>query len=100
MSYVGAAVGVAVTHRARRAIRWRCRRSRSTSPTRCRATGAAKAWRLASDTYDTSLPGGYSSHGDWFNGWKEEFSDAWHADCVTRGRDCHAHLLGDGAMMY
>jgi len=29
-------------------------------------------WRLSSDTYDSSLPGGYSSHGDWFNGWKAD----------------------------
>jgi hypothetical protein len=25
---------------------------------------AAKAWRLSSDPYDMSLPGGYSSHAD------------------------------------
>jgi len=61
---------------------------------------AAKAWRLSSDTYDTSLPGGYSSHGDWFNGWKKDISDAWNAGCVQATRDCHAHLLGDGRMMY
>jgi len=62
--------------------------------------GAAKAWRLSSDTYDTSLPGGYSSHGDWFNGWKKDISDAWNAGCIQARRDCHAHLLGDGRMMY
>ena len=61
---------------------------------------AAKAWRLASDTYDRSLPGGYSSHGDWFNGWENAISDAWAAGCVQASRDCHAHLLGDGRMMY
>lgn len=61
---------------------------------------AAKAWRLSSDTYDTSLPGGYSSHADFFDGWKKSFSDAWLAGCVQAGRDCHAHLLGDGRMMY
>jgi len=62
--------------------------------------GAAKAWRLSSDTYDASLPGGYSSHGDWFNGWKKDISDAWNARCVQATRDCHAHLIGDGRMMY
>jgi hypothetical protein len=61
---------------------------------------AAKAWRLSSDTYDMSLPGGYSSHGDWFNGWKKDISDLWNADCVQATKDCHAHLLGDGRMMY
>ena len=59
-----------------------------------------KAWRLSSDTYDTSLPAGYSSHGDWFNGWKKDISDLWNAACVQATRDCHAHLLGDGRMMY
>jgi hypothetical protein len=61
---------------------------------------AAKAWRLSSDTYDTSLPGGYSSHGDWFNGWKKDISDTWAVNCVQARKDCHAHLLGDGRMMY
>jgi len=61
---------------------------------------APRAWRLSSDTYDTSLPGGYSSHGDWFNGWKKDISDAWNAACVQASKDCLAHLLGDGRMMY
>ena len=62
--------------------------------------GAAKAWRLASDMYDRSLPAGYSSHGDWFNGWNVEVSDAWARACVDARRDCHSHLIGDGREMY
>jgi hypothetical protein len=62
--------------------------------------GAARSWRLASDVYDSSLPAGYSSHGDWFNGWRKDVSDAWNANCVQARRDCHAHLLGDGRMIY
>jgi hypothetical protein len=62
--------------------------------------GAAKSWRLSSDVYDRSLPGGYSSHGDWFNGWKKEVSDTWNAACVQTRSDCHSHLLGGGRMMY
>jgi hypothetical protein len=61
---------------------------------------APRNWRLSSDTYDTSRPGGYSSHGDWFNGWKKDVSDAWNAGCVQATRDCHVQLLGDGRMMY
>ena len=57
-------------------------------------------WRLASDRYDPSLPGGYSSHGDWFNGWKSDISDAWAKSCVQAKKDCHSHLLGDGRMIY
>ena len=62
--------------------------------------GAALHWRLVSDTYDGKLPGGYSSHGDWFNGWEQAISDTWARDCIAVRRDCHSHLLGDGRMMY
>jgi hypothetical protein len=57
-------------------------------------------WRLASDTYDDKLPGGYSSHGDWFNGWDAEVSDAWAKNCIEALKDCHSHLLGDGRMIF
>jgi hypothetical protein len=57
-------------------------------------------WRLASDNYDQSLPGGYSSHGDWFNGWKREISDAWTKECIQAKKDCHSHLLGDGRRIF
>ena len=62
--------------------------------------GAAKAWRLASDMYDRNLPAGYSSHGDWFNGWNLDVSNAWARECVNARRDCHSHLVGDGREMY
>jgi hypothetical protein len=39
-------------------------------------------------------------HADFVNGWEKSISDAWVAGCVQAGRDCHAHLLGDGRMMY
>ena len=57
-------------------------------------------WRLSSDNYDPTLPGGYSSHGDWFNGWDPDISDTWGADCVVAIRDCHSDLLGDGRSLY
>ena len=57
-------------------------------------------WRLSSDNYDPSLPGGYSSHGDWFNGWKSDVSDAWAKNCVQARKDCHSHLLGDGRKIF
>jgi hypothetical protein len=50
--------------------------------------------------YDRSLPAGYSSHGDWFNGWNVEISDTWARACVQARRDCHSHLLGDGREIY
>jgi hypothetical protein len=57
-------------------------------------------WRLSSDLYDRSQPGGFSSHGDWFNGWKSDISDAWARNCVEAMKDCHAHLLGDGRRIF
>jgi len=57
---------------------------------------APKRWRLASDTYDPSLPGGYSSHGDWFNGWKDDVMRTFVDKCTRASVDCYANLLGDG----
>jgi len=57
---------------------------------------APRAWRLSSDTYDRRLPAGYSSHGDWFNGWKRDVSDSWTKNCIAASKDCHSHLIGDG----
>jgi hypothetical protein len=57
---------------------------------------APQRWRLSSDTYDSSLPGGYSSHGDWFNGWKPDVMKTFVDRCERASVDCHANLLGDG----
>lgn len=57
---------------------------------------APRSWRLSSDTYDRSLPGGYSSHGDWFNGWKVDVMKTFVERCDRAAVDCHANLLGDG----
>jgi hypothetical protein len=58
------------------------------------------AWRLSSDTYDSSLPGGYSAHGDWFNGWDPAVNRTWVEQCLNANRDCHGFLLGDGTTLY
>lgn len=57
-------------------------------------------WRLSSDNYDPTKPGGYSSHGDWFNGWDPSISNAWAKNCIQGAKDCHSHLVGDGRMMF
>jgi hypothetical protein len=57
-------------------------------------------WRLVSDGYAASEPGGYSAHGDWFGAWDPAVSQTWTRDCVNAGVDCHSHLLGDGREMY
>jgi hypothetical protein len=52
-------------------------------------------WRLASDTYATSLAaGGLSAHGDWWNGWDNGVLTQIVQGCLHASLDCHAHLLG------
>jgi len=60
---------------------------------------AVAHWRLASDNYDSNIPGGYSLHADWFNGWKPEAMQSFIRNCDQASRDCSAHLLGNGQMM-
>jgi Domain of unknown function (DUF1996) len=57
------------------------------------------SWRLASDMY-TGGEGGYSAHGDWFNGWDEATMQAWVVNCVQAGNDCHVGNLGDGRELW
>ena len=58
-----------------------------------------RAWRLSSDMYDTTQPGGYSNHGDWINGWKPDVLSIWTNQCLRRGMDCKGALLGDGRQL-
>jgi hypothetical protein len=60
----------------------------------------SKGWRLASDMYDASQPGGYSAHGDYFEGWDPKVAEAFVNNCDRAQMDCHSHLLGDGRMIY
>jgi Domain of unknown function (DUF1996) len=57
-------------------------------------------WRLSSDMYSTSRPGGFSAHGDWFDGWRADIRDMWIKNCDNAAKDCHAHLLGGGKELY
>jgi len=59
-----------------------------------------KGWRLSSDMYDASKPGGYSAHGDWFEGWDSDIAKTYVENCVRKGVDCHSHLLGDGRTIF
>jgi hypothetical protein len=61
---------------------------------------APLSWRLSSDNYDRTLPGGYSSHGDWFNGWNDDVMRTWIRRCDQASLDCRAQLLGDGRTLY
>ncbi len=57
------------------------------------------AWRLSSDSYDTSKPGGYSIHGDWFDGWDSQLKLTWTERCLRAGKDCSSHMVGDGRVI-
>ena len=62
--------------------------------------GSTARWRLASDNYSKDLPGGYSIHADWFNGWDPKVQETWVKNCLNAMRDCHADLLGDGTTLF
>ncbi len=63
-------------------------------------------WRLSSDMYPTTSPGGYSLHGDWMNGWNNDpadgknFADIFTNNCLKPGMNCGNSLLGDGRQFY
>lgn len=59
-----------------------------------------RAWRLASDNYSTGQPGGYTMHGDWWDGWDHDVVDVWLENCVRTARDCFSNVLGDGRELY
>ncbi len=50
--------------------------------------------------YDAVKPAGYSIHGDWFNGWKDDIKNTWINGCVRRPVSCGSHMLGDGRVIY
>ena len=62
--------------------------------------GAPARWRLASDNYDKTIPGGYSLHADWFNGWDAKVQALWVKNCLQANRDCGVDVLGDGTRLY
>ena len=57
---------------------------------------STQRFRLSSDMYDPSIAAGFSAHGDWFEGWKDDIKNAFIKNCDQAAVDCHSHLLGDG----
>jgi hypothetical protein len=55
-----------------------------------------RSWRLSSDNYSTSQPGGYSLHADWFNGWDPAVANIWLTNCNHALRDCGVDDMGNG----
>jgi hypothetical protein len=61
----------------------------------------AQDWHLSSDMYDyASKGGGFSAHGDWWDGWDSATEEAWIKNCDNASKDCHGYLLGDGRTLY
>ena len=64
------------------------------------STSQIAKWRLASDNYANTSPGGYSAHADWVNGWDEKVMAGIVKNCLQKNLDCHGDLLGDGRTFY
>jgi hypothetical protein len=64
------------------------------------AGSQSSKWRLSSDMYDKAQPGGFSAHGDWFEGWDRGIAETFVNNCERPSKDCHSHLLGDGRAIY
>ena len=58
------------------------------------------AWRLASDTYSTSLRGGFSAHADWMNGWDASTMTQIVTQCLNKALDCGVGGIGAGAELF
>jgi hypothetical protein len=67
-------------------------------------------WRLSSDMYDDTSPGGRSAHADYMMAWPandlqpdgnvRSFMETLTKNCIQKRRDCHNNLLGDGRTLY
>ena len=55
--------------------------------------GETANWRLSSDSYSSTLPGGYSIHADWFNGWDEATMNLIVNKCLHTGVNCGSNDL-------
>ena len=53
-----------------------------------------KTWRLSSDNYSSSLPGGASAHADWWGGWKTYWSNRLTEQCNKLMVNCGVNYIG------
>jgi hypothetical protein len=63
-------------------------------------TNTMAMWRLSSDNYASTSPGGYSGHGDYILGWNTQTMQTFITNCDNLSIDCHTNLLGDGTWLY
>jgi hypothetical protein len=57
-------------------------------------------WRLSSDNYPASSPGGYSAHGDYWMAWDAATMKQIVVGCLNASMDCHAGPLNNGQELY
>lgn len=57
-------------------------------------------WRLTSDMYAASLPGGYSAHADWMNGWIPSVMQTIVTQCIHKAVDCGVGSIGNATALY
>lgn len=57
---------------------------------------STEGWRVASDSYASSKPGGYSMHADWINGWNPSIFSTFVGKCLNGNTDCGTDDLNDG----
>ena len=53
-----------------------------------------KTWRLSSDNYSASLPGGASAHADWWGGWKVYWANRLNEQCNKVMINCGVDYIG------
>lgn len=53
-------------------------------------------WRLSSDMYSSSTPGGYSAHADWMDGWDPTTMTTIVRECLNKSKDCGVGGIGNG----
>jgi hypothetical protein len=56
-------------------------------------------YRLSSDNYSSTYPGGLSGHGDFMNGWDEAIFKRVVDNCMHKHMNCGGPNLGDGEML-
>lgn len=62
--------------------------------------GRMPKWRLSSDNYDPTKPGGFSAHGDYIGGWDPATMAKIIANCDNPSVDCHANFVSQTEILY
>jgi hypothetical protein len=50
--------------------------------------------------YASSLPGGFSAHADWMNGWEPATMRTIVTRCLNAAQDCGVGSIGDGRALH